>query len=60
MSTLENYILKQIKAIESKLNTINKDDYSECDFNAVFNRLNGQKDILYQSLTAHDNTYCGK
>jgi len=60
MSTLENYLLKQIKEIESKLNTINQNDYSEKDFNAMFNRLSGQKDILYQSLTAHDNTYCSK
>ena len=60
MSSLENYIFKQIKEIESKLNTINKNDYSEKDFNAKFNRLSGQKDILYQCLTAHDNTYCSK
>jgi hypothetical protein len=60
MTTLENYILKQIKEIESKLNSINKNEYSEKDFNAVFNRLSGQKDILYQSLTAHDNIYSNK
>lgn len=60
MSTLENYILKQIKEIESKLSAVNKNDYSENDFNAVFNRLSGQKDVLYQCLTAHDNTYSNK
>lgn len=60
MNTLENYILIQIKEIESKLNSIKKEDYSVNDFNAKFNRLSGQKDMLYQCLTAHNNTYCSK
>jgi hypothetical protein len=60
MSSLENYILKQITEIESKLNAINKNEYSENDLNTLFNRMSGQRDILYQCLTAHDNTYISK
>lgn len=60
MNTLENYILKQIKEIDLKLNNMQKKDYSDNDFNTLFSRYSGQKDILYQCLTAHDNTYCSK
>jgi hypothetical protein len=60
MSSLENYILKQIKEIESKLGSLKRDEYSDLDFNSIFNRLSGQKDILYQCLTAHDNIYSNK
>jgi hypothetical protein len=60
MNSYERYILRQIKEIESKLGSLKKDEYSEKDFNSKFNRLSGQKDILYECLTAHDNTYCSK
>ena len=59
MSTLETYMHKQLKEVEQKLSDLlkNKLDYSEEDYKGLFNRYTGQRDILYQCLTAHDNTY---
>lgn len=60
MNTLESYILKKIKDIDEKINGMIKSDYTEQDYTILIHRLSGQKSILYQCLTAHDNTYQSK
>jgi len=58
-NSLEDYILKQIPEIEMKLQVLEskRDDYSDSEYWALFYRYTGQKSILYQCLTAHDNKY---
>jgi hypothetical protein len=60
MNTLETFIFKKINDINDRMNNLNESDYSQKDYEAIFNRLSGQKDILYLCLTANDNTYCQK
>jgi hypothetical protein len=58
MNSLEVYIFKRIKEVEDRLSNISKSDLSKKDYDILFNRLSGQKSILYECLTAHDNKYC--
>ena len=59
---MEEYILKQIKEIKDRIKYItdNRSEFSISDYMTLFNRYLGQIDILYQVLTAHDNTYLAK
>lgn len=58
-NTLESYILKTIKKIETQLNELHltRNDYSHNSYIARFNNLCGRRDVLYMCLTAHDNKY---
>lgn len=66
-NTYETYILKQIARIESELREIAKQKeqqdkgvdfwYTDSEYNALFHRKTGQRDVLYMILTGHDNTY---
>jgi hypothetical protein len=63
MNTYENYILKQIRRLESELDELikakdfEKPIYSKKDWEIKFHRISAQIDILYMVLTAHDNKY---
>lgn len=59
MNTYETYIVNQLKEVETKLSDLekNKIEYSERDYEIMFNRHNAERNILYKILTAHDNKY---
>lgn len=54
---IENQILHEVKILNEKLRVlyIEKDNYSEIDYQALYNRYHGAKDYLLMTLTSFDN-----